>query len=37
MDQFQRWTFDYVTKFSVLEPNDAKKIRQRLVKECELS
>ena len=26
MDQFQRWTFDYVTKFSVLEPNDAKKI-----------
>ena len=26
MDQFQRWTFDYVTKFSVLEPNDAKKM-----------
>ena len=26
MDQFQRWTFDYVTKFSVLEPNGAKKI-----------
>ncbi|MDI1495190.1 MAG: RNA polymerase Rpb4 [Cenarchaeum symbiont of Oopsacas minuta] len=37
MDQFQRWTFDYVTKFSVLEPADAKKIRQRLVKECKLT
>ena len=37
MDQFQRWTFDYVTKFSELEPEDAKKIRQRLVKECQLS
>ena len=25
MDQIQRWTFDYVTKFSKMEPDVAKK------------
>ena len=25
MDQIQRWTYDYVTKFSKMEPDVAKK------------
>lgn len=37
MDQIQRWTFDYVSKFVKQEPKDAKKMRQQLVKECELT
>lgn len=37
MDQIQRWTFDYVSKFSTLEAAEAKKMRQDLVKECGLS
>ena len=37
MDQIQRWTFDYVSKFVKKEPKDAKKMRQQLVKECELT
>lgn len=37
MDQIQRWTFDYVSKFSKIDPKSAKKMRQRLVKECDLT
>ncbi len=37
MDQIQRWTFDYVSKFVQQDPKDAKKMRQQLVKECELT
>ena len=37
MDQIQRWTFDYVSKFVQHDPKDAKKMRQQLVKECELT
>jgi DNA-directed RNA polymerase subunit F len=37
LDQIQRWTFDYVSKFSKLDPKVAKKIKQQLVKECELT
>lgn len=37
MDQIQRWTFDYVSKFVKQDPKDAKKMRQQLVKECELT
>ena len=37
MDQIQRWTFDYVTKFAKLDPKDAKKMREQLIKECELT
>ena len=34
MDQIQRWTYDYVTKFTKTDPKDAKKLKQQLVKEC---
>ena len=34
MDQIQRWTFDYVTKFAKMDAKDAKKMKQELVKEC---
>ncbi len=37
MDQIQRWTFDYASKFVKHDPKDAKKMRQQLVKECELT
>ena len=37
MDQIQRWTFDYVSKFAKMDPKDAKKMKQQLVKECELT
>jgi len=37
MDQIQRWTFDYVSKFAKLDPKDAKTMRERLIKECELT
>ena len=37
MDQIQRWTFDYVSKFVKIDPKDAKKMHQQLVKECELT
>ena len=37
MDQIQRWTFDYVSKFSTLEADEAKKMRHDLVKECGLT
>ncbi len=37
MDQIQRWTYDYVSKFVTIDPADAKKIKQKLVKECGLT
>ena len=37
MDQIQRWTYDYVSKFVKLEPKNAKKMKQELVKECDLT
>jgi len=37
MDQIQRWTFDYVSKFVKLEPKVAKKMREQLIKDCDLT
>ena len=37
MDQIQRWTFDYVTKFSKSKPEVAKKLISDLVKECDFT
>ncbi len=37
MDQIQRWTYDYVTKFSKMDAKDAKKMKQELVKECDIT
>ena len=37
MDQIQRWTFDYVSKFARIDPKDAKEMKKKLVKECELT
>jgi len=37
MDQIQRWTYDYVTKFSKMDAKDAKKMKQALVKECDIT
>ena len=34
MDQIQRWTYDYATKFAKMDAKDAKKMKQELVKEC---
>ena len=37
MDQIQRWTYDYVSKFVSMEPEDAKEMKKQLMKECELT
>ena len=37
MDQIQRWTYDYVSKFVTIDPAKAKKMRQELIKKCELT
>ncbi len=37
MDQIQRWTYDYVSKFVSMEPKDAKEMKKKLMKECELT
>lgn len=37
MDQIQRWTYDYVTKFANIDPKAAKKLKQQLVKECNIT
>ena len=34
MDQIQRWTYDYVSKFAKLDAKSAKKMKQELVKDC---
>ena len=35
--QILRWAYDYVSKFAKYEPEEAKKIKEKLVKECELT
>jgi len=37
MDQIQRWTYDYVTKFTKIDAKAAKKLKQELVKECNIT
>ena len=37
MDQIQRWTFDYVSKFAKIEPKAAKKMKQELISQCGLT
>jgi DNA-directed RNA polymerase subunit F len=37
MDQIQRWTLDYVTKFSKAKPQAAKRLLSDLVKECDFT
>ena len=37
MDQIQRWTYDYVSKFASIDSKDAKEMKKRLIKECELT
>ena len=37
MDQIQRWTYDYVSKFVTTESKDAKEMKKKLIKECELT
>ncbi len=37
MDQIQNWTRDYATKFVSIDGVEAKKMRQRMVKECGLT
>lgn len=37
LDQIQRWTFDYSSKFSSIEPKRARKMKKALVEECNLT
>jgi len=37
MDQIQQWTYDYVKKFSKIDAKAAKKLKQDLVKECNIT
>lgn len=37
MDQIQRWTYDYVNKFSKIKGKDAQKLVGELVGECGLT
>jgi DNA-directed RNA polymerase subunit F len=37
MDQIQRWTYDYVSKFVSIDVKDAKNMKKQLIKECELT
>ena len=37
MDQIQRWTYDYVSKFVSIDPKSAKDMKKQLIKECELT
>ena len=37
LDQIQRWTFDYVSKFAKVDHEVAKKMKQRMIKECNLT
>ena len=37
LDQVQRWTFDYVSKFAKIEPKAAKKMKQDLTSQCGLT
>ena len=37
MDQIQRWTYDYVSKFLSVDAKDAKNMKKQLIKDCELT
>ncbi len=37
MDQIQRWTHDYTSKFAKLQGKSAKKMKEKLVQECGLT
>ena len=37
MDQIQRWTYDYVSKFAKIEAKAAKKMKQDLISQCDLT
>ncbi len=37
MDQIQRWTFDYASKFAKFDVQTAKKMKNELVKDCGLT
>ena len=37
MDQIQRWTHDYVSKFTKIDAKTAKKMKEELVKECDIT
>ncbi len=37
MDQIQRWTYDYVSKFVSIDSKDSKEMKKQLMKECELT
>ena len=37
MDQIQRWTYDYVSKFVALDPKDATEMKKKLIKQSELT
>ena len=37
MDQIQRWTFDYVSKVTTMESDTAKKMKQQVIKECNIT
>ena len=37
MDQIQRWTYDYVSKFSSTDSKNAAAMKKLLVKECNLT
>ena len=37
MDQIQRWTYDYVSKFTSIDSKVAKEMKKQLIKDCELT
>ncbi|MCS5528371.1 MAG: RNA polymerase Rpb4 [Nitrosopumilus sp.] len=37
MDQIQRWTYDYVSKFITIDSKAAKDMKKQLIKDCELT
>ena len=37
MDQIQRWTYDYVSKFAKIEAKAAQKLKQDLISQCGLT
>ena len=37
MDQIQRWTYDYVSKFISIDAKEAKEMKKQLIKECDLT
>ena len=37
LDQIQRWTYDYVSKFTSMDSKVAKEMKKQLIKDCELT